>query len=85
MFVTGERTCWRAWITFTRKASTAFRPMSSLPEVKIIFIIIVSHINSQILLLKQTALDYSGPIFIWSSWHSSLTGLIQVKIGFRPI
>ena len=30
MLVTGERTCWRAWITFTRKASTAFRPMSSL-------------------------------------------------------
>jgi len=25
MFVTGERTCWRAWITLTRNASTAFR------------------------------------------------------------
>ncbi|TRY79788.1 hypothetical protein TCAL_17050 [Tigriopus californicus] len=34
MFVTGERTCWRAWITFTRNASTAFRPISSLDRSK---------------------------------------------------
>jgi len=29
MFVTGDLTCCLAWITFTRKASTAFLPMSS--------------------------------------------------------
>lgn len=29
MLVTGDRTCCRAWITFTRNASTALRPMSS--------------------------------------------------------
>lgn len=29
IFVTGDRTCCRAWITLTRNASTAFRPMSS--------------------------------------------------------
>lgn len=29
IFVTGDRTCCRAWMTFTRNASTAFRPMSS--------------------------------------------------------
>lgn len=29
IFVTGERTCCLAWMTFTRNASTAFRPMSS--------------------------------------------------------
>lgn len=29
MFVTGDRTCWRACITFTRNASTALRPISS--------------------------------------------------------
>lgn len=29
MLVTGDRTCCRAWITFTRNASTAFLPMSS--------------------------------------------------------
>ena len=30
ILVTGERTCCLAWITLTLKASTAFRPMSSL-------------------------------------------------------
>lgn len=29
ILVTGDRTCCLAWITFTRNASTAFRPMSS--------------------------------------------------------
>lgn len=29
IFVTGDRTCCRAWITLTRNASTAFRPISS--------------------------------------------------------
>lgn len=32
MLVTGDRTCCRAWITLTLKASTAFRPMSSLQQ-----------------------------------------------------
>lgn len=30
ILVTGDRTCCRAWITFTRNASTAFLPISSL-------------------------------------------------------